>query len=31
LSPQVIKQFKIYNISSKAPVSAPYSRETEWQ
>jgi len=30
IGPQVIKQFRIYNISSKSPVTAPYSRETEW-
>jgi hypothetical protein len=31
ISPRIVRQFRIYNISSKTPVHAPYSRETEWQ
>ena len=31
LQPGIIRQFRIYNISSKSPVSLPYSKETQWQ
>ena len=31
ISPKILRQFRIYNISSTQPVVLPYSRDTEWQ
>ena len=31
ISPKILRQFRIYNISSTQPVVLPLSRDTEWQ
>jgi len=31
LSPKIIRQIRIYNISSEIPARPPYSGESEWQ
>ena len=30
ICPKVLRQFRIYNISNRAPVHSPYSRDIEW-